>query len=349
MHIGIDASRLSAREPTGVERYAEELLPPLSKALLDRGHRVTWYRRGADAPPVPGVRQRVIRIPRVWTHVGLGPASVADRVDRLFVPSHVLPVFRPARCVVVLHDACFEETPRGYALAARWYLRLTTADALRHARVVTHSRASRNAFVRVFHASAGRIRVIAPAAPPVRPLPRAPTAHAPYLLYLGRIETRKNLETLLAAFDALVARRADLRHTLLLVGKDGYGAARIRAAARRLNAAGRVIFTGYASAEGRDAALRGAAGVVLPSHCEGSSLVLLEARSARVPFAARAHGACVEAGGTGGIFVREDADSAAWARALERLMDSPIPPDPPPARTWEDVAREMADVILEAT
>lgn len=345
MRVGIDGSRLETKSATGVERYSFLLIPPLVRELVSRRHSVSVYVRERLTRHLEGARVRPLRMPRLWTHLALGPAAIADRIECLFVPSHVLPILRPRRCAVVLHDACMEDTPQSYTHVQRWYLRVTTAEALRSATVLTHSVAARDALAAYFHAPPASIAVIPPAAPPVGlgattlPWPK------PFLLYIGRIEERKNVGTLIAAFDQLLAASPELPHRLVVLGGDGVGAGRIRARHALLWTPHRVIFHGYASDALRDAALRAASGLVLPSVCEGSSFVLLEARTARVPFASGGHAACREAGGSHGIYVAEVGAVEAWVRALEELIRRPIAPEPPAERTWEDVAREVADVL----
>lgn len=345
MHIGIDGSRCDGEEPTGVERYASLVIPPLVAELHRRGHRVTLYVHHQPVHPYPDVRTRVIRVPRLWTHVGLGPAAIMDRVDRLFVPAHVLPLLRPRFSAVVLHDACFEEVPEVYAWLDRWYLRLTTADALRTARVLTHSPASARAFYTIYRPRRDTVTVVPPAAPPVRGAVLPVPWPQPYLLCIGRIERKKNLATLLRAFDRLIAQRPGLPHHLVLLGDDGLGSASIHRLHESLSTRARVHFHGYADETLRDVALRTASGLVLPSLCEGSSLVLLEARVSRLPFASSGCLPCREAGGTDGIYVEEPRNLDAWVIALTALIDRPRAPAPPPERSWADVARAVADVL----
>lgn len=341
MHIGIDGSRCSSKKSTGVERYSLLVLPPLIKELKKRGHQVTVYAR-ENSNVFNGANVCVFRLRYLWTHLFLGIKSQFDKIDCLFVPSHVLPIIRPKRNVLVAHDVCFEEFPEAYSFFGRLYLRFTTANAARSASLITHSVSTKVKFEKTYGAK--KVSVVKPAAMYVGKNEIPIAWPKPYLLFVGRIETKKNVKLLLEAFDAFLSRRPEIKHNLVLLGKDGFGAQEIKNFAQKLRYRNRIMFYGYASDGLRDQALREASGLVLPSLCEGSSLVLLEARATRLPFAASACVSCVEAGGDSGIYVQKNS-VANWVTALESLILKPVSPAPVSNRTWEDVACEIAEVI----
>lgn len=342
MHIGIDGSRCSPKQSTGVERYSLQLLPFLIKELRKHGHRVTVYAR-ENSPIFEGADVKIFNMRYLWTHIYLGIKAQLDKVDCLFVPSHVLPIIRPKRSVLFVHDVCFEEFPDVYSFLNRFYLRITTADAGRTAEIISHSSSVKEKIRTIF--SAKRVNVVVPGALSVAKNEISIAWPKPYILFVGRIEKKKNVKHLLEAFDLLLAKRPEIKHNLVLLGKDGFGAQEIKNFAENLRYRGRIIFYGYASDGLRDQALREASGLVLPSLCEGTSLVLLEAREARVPFASSMCAPCVEAGGDTGIYVAQNTVTD-WFFALENLLLKPVTPAPSPKRSWEDVAKEIAEIIV---
>lgn len=348
MRVGIDGSRCFSDRTTGIERYADLLVPELARELDRRGHATTIYIRSPLKAEVADARVRRIGPRRGWTHLGLGPRSLLDRIDVLFVPSHVLPVFRPRRSVVVLHDACAELVPDAYGFWHRWYLRLTMADAVRTATVMTHSTDAAVSIEHIYGPPAVPLRVVSPPAPTITSAAAKLPWRTPFFLYIGRLERRKNVTTLLHAFDAWASAHPDLPHDLVLLGSRGYGWEDIDALLPTLRPRSRLYMAGYMNEEIKAAALRAASGILLPSLCEGSSLVLLEARAAGVPFAAADIGACREAGGDSGVYVHPPERVDAWMRALDDLVHHPRQPNPPPARGWNAAAREIADVLEQA-
>lgn len=343
MRIGIDASRYGEKIKTGVERYSNLLIPPLVKVLKETGHEVILY-SNKQLPEFSGVRNKIFRMKKFWSQLYLGLAAQLDRVDILFVPSHVLPLMRPKNCVVFIHDCCFEEFPDAYSFFDRWYLRLTTAEACRNAKVLTHSNQTAQNLKNIFGAQ--DTYVVRPARMDVSSREVTVSFKKPYILYVGRIESKKNIENLIVAFDHLLKKNVDIAHNLILMGSSGYGAEDIFRTHAQLRFKDRIIFSGYSPDKLRDQAMRDASGIVLPSICEGTSLVLLEARTARLPFAASSCQPCREAGGQTGIYVKNNS-AEEWTVALNNLIENPRTPDPAPTRTWEMAAREIAGIITD--
>ncbi len=138
--------------------------------------------------------------------------------------------------------------------------------------------------------------------------------------FVGRLETQKGIDVLLAAFAATPSGgRGGSR--LWIVG-DGSQRGPLEAQAAALGIASRVTFSGAV----HDAApyLWGADGFALASRWEGLPLALLEAQAAGLPVVAAAAGGVPEAirdGTTGLLVPREDA--TALAAALARIESDP--------------------------
>lgn len=339
MKIGIDASRCSIEEATGIEIYADNLIPPLIEILRKDGHEVVLYVTKNFEKEFDGVRMEKIPNKILWSHLGLGPRSIFDGVERLFIPSHVTPIFRPKNTFVYIHDVCFESIPRAYYFWNRWYLRLMTGEAARNSHVITHSKDSADSIKKYFKIGGRRIFVVPPAKIKVSEDGFSASFKKPYILFIGRIEAKKNLIALLAAFDKILNGNPEIQHNLVLLGKKGFGGEEIFQFHEKMKNKERIIFDGYADEKNKGAALRNAAGVVVPSLCEGSSMVLMESRSLGIPFAASACGAIKEAGGDKGIYTENN-----WEEALKKLIYNPVKPELW-NRTWEDVAKEVAKII----
>ena len=114
--IAIDASRTTAARRTGTENYALQLIRAL--LALDAPHRYRLYFR--DAPPpdllpeLPNNERRVIRAPRLWTHLGFAAAVWRARPDVTFVPAHTLPLAFPGPAVVTVHDLGYLYFPEAH-------------------------------------------------------------------------------------------------------------------------------------------------------------------------------------------------------------------------------------------
>jgi glycosyltransferase involved in cell wall biosynthesis len=154
-------------------------------------------------------------------------------------------------------------------------------------------------------------------------LPVSPPDGPFRVLFLGRLEPRKGIDTFLGAAALVRRRRADI--PIDLVGRPGpqwgYGEADVRRACDRI---GRCVFHGEATEEAKHGHIRRSHVLVAPSRYESFGIVYLEAMAhGRAAIGCRAGGAPeVVADGETGILV-PPADPARLAEAILTLADDP--------------------------
>jgi alpha-1,3-rhamnosyl/mannosyltransferase len=223
---------------------------------------------------------------------------------------------------VVVYDLVpFVEAGHAQARAAR-IERATIRPALRRAAALACiSAATRDDLVRRFPHAAGKATVIPLAAdrafaePVARP--GHPLLERPYVLAVGTLEPRKNLERLVAAWSLLPAElRA--RHDLALVGPRGWEDDAILRAA---HAAGAKLLGHVSDAELR-ALYAGAAAFAYPSLYEGFGLPVLEAMAAGAPVVTSSVSSLPEVAGDAALLV-DPRDPRAIADALARVLADP--------------------------
>ncbi|NWF79961.1 MAG: glycosyltransferase family 4 protein [Chloroflexi bacterium] len=361
--IAIDASRISVAERTGTERYSYEVIAALAR--IDRWHRYTLYTNGLPPalPPLgPNVTLRSLPLPRLWTHARLGPALVHDRPALLFVPAHVIPLLHPAASVVTIHDLGYLAFPEAHTARRRLELELSTRWNLRAARrVIAISQATRDDLVRQYGADPARVAVVhhgvsagfQPVADPaLRAAARARHGlDAPYFLYVGTIQPRKNLVRLIEAF----ARAAVPGMLLALAGRRGWLSAPIERRAAELGLGERVRFLGYLPDTDLPALLGDATAFVFPSLYEGFGMPVLEAMACGAPVLTSSTSALPEVAGNAALLV-DPHDTAAMADALGRLAADEALRAELRARgyaraalfTWERCARATLAVLEQA-
>jgi glycosyltransferase involved in cell wall biosynthesis len=140
----------------------------------------------------------------------------------------------------------------------------------------------------------------------------------PYVLFVGTIEPRKNVDRLLAAFGAL---RPDLRDAfeLVVAGPPGWGE---QATVERLKVAAGVRYLGYVPEGDLPGLTAGAAVFVYPSLYEGFGFPVAQAMAAGVPVITSAVSSLPEVAADAGLLV--DPKSEAGIRgAIERVLESP--------------------------
>ncbi len=333
--IGIDASRAFSAAPTGTEAYSYHLIRELLPLLSER-HRVRLYLREPPAPETgsldrwgDGADVRTIPFPRLWTHARLSWEMVRHPPDLLFVPAHVLPLVRPRRTLVTVHDLGYRFFPEAHPAAQRRYLEMSTRWNVRRAsHVLADSSATREAIVEAYGTPPEKISVLYPGyQPDLQPvrdrgvLDRVRERYGisgRYILFVGRIQPRKNLARLIEAFAALAPAYADL--TLVLAGPSGWLAEPIIARAEALGLRDRVRFPGYIAIEDKAALISGAQLFAYPSLYEGFGFPILEAQACGTPLLASTTSSLPEVAGEGGLLVSPE-DVEAIADGLRRLLE----------------------------
>ncbi len=329
--IGIYASRALSDAPTGTEGYSLHLIRALVP-LLARRHRVRLYTR--ETPPPghfpPQAEVRVIPFPRLWTHLRLSWEMARHPPNLLFVPAHVLPPIRPRRTVVTIHDVGFRTFPQAHPWRQRLYLEASTRwNAAVADLVLADSIATRQAILRFYRTPPRRVVVLYPGFDAdLHPVREAAALEAVrhrytipdgrYILYLGRIQPRKNLARLVRAFAPLAAAHPDL--TLVLAGPGGWLEGEIRREVSRLGLEGRVRFPGYVAAEDKAALLSGACCFAYPSLHEGFGFPVLEAQACDCPVLTADGSSLPEVAGEGALLVNP-LDEAAITEGLRRLLE----------------------------
>ncbi len=263
----------------------------------------------------------------LWEAVALPHA--ARHLALLHAPVNVLPPRLPCPGVVTVHDLAFARFPQVVAPLRRLYLmRAVAASARRAAAVIAVSHATRRDLTDLWGIPPERIHVAYPAIDPAcRPIVDTSCLQAfaarhdlvrPYILFLGSLEPRKNLETLIDA--AALARDRGWRGVdLVLAGAQDWRGGRyvdtLRWRIQQRGLAGVVRLPGYVAQAERVLWLNGAAAVALPSWYEGFGFPIVEARACGVPVIASNAGSLPEVAGLLATLCAP-ADVAAWAEAL---------------------------------
>lgn len=341
MRIGIDVS-MTADAKTGLPSYTRSLVEALAR--IDARNEywlypVTWHSlppnwRQAVQPEARNFRTVVGRWPArllrwQWLHGDrrrlLGPAP-----DVYFSPFHNAPDRWFPRLVCVFHDVAFRVHPEFSTEANRIYCEQQFDRAARLAdRIVTVSHFSKAEIVRHMGMAAGRIDVVHEAADPMfRRVPgvvvpdrfRAQLGDAPFVLYVGSVEPRKNLATLIEAFAAM-AQRSRHPARLAIAGGSGWKNSAIYAAVERHRLQDRVHFLGFVTDAELLELYNTCALFCYPSLYEGFGLPVIEAMSCGAPVITSRVASLPEVGGDAVRYVDDPHDVAALAVALQQVLE----------------------------
>ena len=327
MRILVDY-RPALRQRTGVGEYIHQLIRAYARAYPDE--MMLFTSSWKDRPPlqvsselgVPIIDRRIpVRVLNLLWHRAewpkietvAGPIDVAHSAHPLLMPA------RRAAQVVTIHDLFFlTNMAQNGAEIRRDYPALAGSHARRAHAVVTSTDYGRRLVRDRLGVPEDRIYVCRPGAPSWKSIGQAPNVPRDgYLLFVGTLETRKNIGKLLDAYQVLLAR-VPSPPTLLIAGRATAQACEWLSRIEAPPLAGRVRYTGYVADEERERLYSGARVLVLPSLDEGFGFPALEAMSAGVPVVASNRGSLPEVVGSAGVLVDPD-DVAALSAALERF------------------------------
>ena len=365
MRIAIDASTISTQG--GPRTYVLGLIDALLR--IDRENEYVIFLNSTEhLGRFPGAREIVLTgtspLARLWReHVLLPRACSRERIDLLHCPKSAIPWRSPCPVVVTLHDLIPVQHPELEKTAAHLYWRVhIPRAALRSDHVITISHWAKAGIMESFGVPEERISVIMQSYDPAMLDPRDPVAGAAvraryglgegYILYVGTIQPRKNLISLIEAY-ALLRDEPNLP-PLVIVGRKGwlYDELFRRVAERGLEE--KIVFTGFVPDEELPFIFDGAAVFAYLSLLEGFGRPPLEAMACGVPTITSDTSAIPEVVGDAGVTV-PPTDLPAIAAALKGLLNDPLLAERLRQRgreraagfSWDTAARETLAVYEE--
>lgn len=320
---------------TGVGYYAEHLVDALIETRGASDEVVLLSNR----PPAPeltlrwGSRVR-IRGPRVrmaWMQTEVPRLLAETRADVALYPNYVVPLASPSPSIVIVHDLAIVRSPHHFTLRKRLFQHAMLRPSIAAASVVgTVSETSRHDIMALLSVPPERTAVFSPAAHPScgvstpEEVTAARARHGlarPYLLTVGTLEPRKNLTTLLRAFDRLGLTLPD--YDLVIVGARGWLDRHVLRQIEQRAGSRRVRWLGYVPESDLVALYTGADLFVLASTWEGFGLPVLEAMACGAPVVASDIPALREVGGDAVRFVLPN-DDGLLAEALRQALGDPV-------------------------
>ncbi len=336
LHIGINAHLLSGHtgyRSAGIHSYIYQTLRHLPDADPDVRYTVFV---GAGRPA--SVERLVVRRSRLHTErpavrvlweQAVQPIELRRAgVDLHHAMAFVAPLLAPCPSVVTVYDLSFMHYPQLFHAANRLYLRTLTGISCRRARrVIAISESTAHDVVNLLGVPAARVdvavpgveaRFFAPISEKVCAAFRAEKGLPDrFMLFVGTLEPRKNLLTLLRAYAMLPTR--DVK--LVLVGGKGWMYEDVFRTIDELALGDDVLLPGYVPDVELPRWYAGAELFVYPSVYEGFGLPLLEAMATGTPVIASNTSSLPEAVGSAGMLPPPD-DAEAWADAMAQAIAS---------------------------
>ena len=346
LRVGLNTSALASPR-TGIGNYIVHLAAALAARddvelhAFDGAHWHTGTALPAEGPRAPG-RSRLRALVKPFVPFKRELRQLVQRqrfargaralsLDVYHEPNYV-PLPGPLPVVTTVHDLSWIRYPHTHpADRVRWLEAAMPRVIERAAAIVVDSEFTRREVMETFACAADRLHVAhLGVAPEFRPRSREEThgvlgpmglVHGQYVLSVGTIEPRKNVEHVVEAHARLPpALRA--RHPLVVAGARGWRAGEIENRLRSLDASRVLRFLGAVDHDALVNLYAGAVAFVFPSFYEGFGLPPLEAMASGVPVLASNRSSVPEVCGDACVPIDPDAPDAT-SRQLASVLDDP--------------------------
>jgi glycosyltransferase involved in cell wall biosynthesis len=171
-------------------------------------------------------------------------------------------------------------------------------------KIVTDSNSAKEDLIKYFSVAENKISVIYPSVPSIAGTDQKNNVKIkePFLLFIGTLEPRKNIESIINAFKILKDKH-NIKHKLVLCGKKGWLYDTIFELIKKLNLESEVEYFGYISDTEKKYLLQNAECFVFPSNYEGFGIPVIEAISYCCPVITSNVSSLPEAVGNAGLQV----------------------------------------------
>jgi glycosyltransferase involved in cell wall biosynthesis len=306
-----------------------------------------------------------------WTQTVFAGRLWKEKPDVLWMPMHNVPLIRRRgmKTVVTIHDLAFKYFPETFTKKDLYKINLLTSVAVANAdRIITVSESSKKDILKfypkvakekikvIYHGFSGQVYAKERDPGKEKEIQRKYGITGPYVVYIGAIQPRKNLEVLVEAFNILKAEKnqasPDLK--LVLVGERAWLSDEVF---RKIEASPwkkDIVCPGRVDFEDAGHLMRGARAFVFPSLYEGFGIPILEAFAAKVPVVCSRNSSLPEvagdaasyfdsgspqdlAGKLGDIIHNENLRADLVRKGIEQAKKF----------SWEKCARETLDCLKE--
>lgn len=373
MHIAIHASDLDHDRLDGTRVYLFNMLKNFGK-INQKDSFSIYHQNEFNSQLVPPLFSnytvKKIPFPLLWTQTRFALELFRDAPDVLWMPVHNIPICRRKNLKVVttIHDLAFKIFPNYFPkkdLAKLNKLSDMAISSADHIIAVSHS--TKNDILKFYpQISEEKITVIYHGFDPDLFQQRFPDEYSNnllknyglqtknYILYVGAIQPRKNLEILIDAFEKIkensVSQRTDLK--LVIAGAPAwkYQATLDKISASKFSSD--IVITGNLEFEKISILYQNAKMFVFPSLYEGFGIPVLEAMAAKIPVILARNSSLVEVGGEAALYF-ETENSTNLVSCIQKIIEDEVFSKELVQKgservanfSWEKCARETLDII----
>ncbi len=319
--IGVDGNEANVEKRVGVSNYTLNLLRYFHK-VANQEVRFEIYLKNPPLIDLPRANNyfRYVIIPGkiLWSQIALPLYLYQHRnIDVYFSPAHYLPLFCPVPQVVTIHDLAYIYFPEDFTKKDLWQLKNWTNFSINKAdKIIAVSKTTKKDIVKNYKVDENKVTVVYNGFEKTAGAKTYAVKLKKFILFVGTIQPRKNLETLIDAFDKFSKTNNDFK--LVIAGKKGWLYESIFEKVRIMNLEKKVVFTDHVSDQELIDLYKNAFCLVLPSLYEGFGIPVLEAMSYDCPVIASYSSSLPEVGGDASLYF-DPQDSDDLLEKLETL------------------------------
>ncbi|MCD6419587.1 MAG: glycosyltransferase family 4 protein [Synergistetes bacterium] len=340
MKILVNATSLVTL-PTGIGRYTLSMYREMMKRFPEEGYTFFYdyyYSKELKiqaSPLVSKLRGKMVhrrgviargarKAKATWTKF----SSLFRHFDVYHEPNFVPMDFPASKIVTTIHDLSFMLYPQWHPRERVEFMEKNFASRLKLSDVIlTVSEYGKREVEKYVGIPGGKIRVVYNAVDErFRPLSKASVTTylrakrypEDYVLFVGAVEPRKNLETLIGAFGDIERSFGNLH--LIIVGPKGWLCESVFRKVEELGLTNKVHFTGFVADEELIYLYNGAQVFVYPSFYEGFGIPVLEAMACKIPVIVSNTSSLPELVGDAGMLVDPHSQEG-FAEAMRKVLE----------------------------
>lgn len=333
MIIGLDARPLVDKQPTGIGIYLRNIM-----SYINENDSENEYILYSNKPLNCGIdfninfKTKVIpgKVGTIWLRYSVPKFLKGDKVNVFWGTQHILPKkVENIRYVLTVHDLALlinrRWGSRVNAFMQNTFLRPSVKDA---DLLISVSESTKNDLIKICKVPGDKISVIYEGGVDKPEFIKDTSTKyikdkykigGDYFLYVGKIEPRKNIDSIVRAFNVIAAQRTDIY--LVLAGGLGWRYKKILRLIQKSKYKDRIIMPGYIDYEDKAALYSEASAVVFVSHYEGFGIPVLEALSFGIPVITAENSSLPEVGGEAVIYIEDENNYNDIAVKMEYVLN----------------------------
>lgn len=331
MIIGIDGNEANVANRVGVSTYTYELLHYFC-SVANENQQFVVYLRNTPSNDLPKESEyftyQIVKPNFMWSQFSLPfQLYTGKKPNVFFSPAHYAPRFCPSPTVVTIHDLAYKLFPNEFLKGDLYKLTKWTEYSIRKAsKVICVSKHTKKDLVRFYPYVDTKTAVVYNGfrTSKLKTKNLELRNRKPYILYVGTIQPRKNVVTLINAFE--VFSQSHPEYELKIVGKQGWLFKDTMEKIESSPVKSKITYLGFVDDSTLPHLYKNAFATVLPSLYEGFGLPVLEAMSLGSPVIASNNSSLPEIAGDAALLC-DPHDPQSIVTSLERLQDKKLRAD----------------------